>query len=244
MITLKDLTDNIKKFNSFAIICHIRPDGDSVGSSLALKEGLTLLGKKADVYCADSIPDKFLFIDDANSFATSICGEYDAYISVDCADEGRLGDLYFNYKKSKNTFNIDHHISNTHYAKFNYMVDNASNCENVFEVLKSLGVTFTKSIADKLLLGISTDTGNFAHKNVTSNTFMVASSLIDNGGDINKIHYEMFKRQSKARAKLISTVMSKIRYALNTHDIFKCIIAHLFCFVNILTPSIVSMLKI
>lgn len=214
MITLNDLALNINRYNSFAIVCHIRPDGDSVGSSLALKEGLISLGKRADVFCADAIPDKFAFIGGVDGFSTKIDGEYDAFISVDCAEEGRIGDLYFDFKKQKNTFNIDHHISNTRYAKVNYVVDTSSNCENIFEVLTALGVSITKDIANKLLLGISTDTGNFAHKNVTDNTFLVASKLVNCGGDINLIHYEMFKRQSKARAKLISKVMSKLRYAL------------------------------
>jgi phosphoesterase RecJ-like protein len=215
LITVKDFAEKLKKFNSFAIICHIRPDGDSVGSSLALKDGLILLGKKADVYCADVIPDKFSFIGGVDGFSTKIKGEYDAFVSVDCAEEGRLGDLYFDFIKCKNTFSIDHHISNTLYAKINYVFDNSSNCENIYDVLKALGVDINSSIANKLLLGISTDTGNFGQKNVTPKAFLVASDLMAKGGDINKIDYEMFKRQSKGRAKLLGTVMSKIRYALD-----------------------------
>ena len=200
---------------SFAIICHARPDGDAIGSSIGLQKGLQSLGKVADVFCVDDIPVKFSSIVKINGFRKTIDSDYDAFVAVDCADEGRLGDLYTEYAKCKNTFNLDHHVSNSKYAKFNLVEDNSSNCENVYNLLTSLKVDITKDIADALLMGISTDTGNFAHKGLKKSTFIVAGELVEKGADINKIYYQMFCAQTRERAKLFALVNSGIRYNLD-----------------------------
>ena len=74
------------------------------------------------------------------------------------------------------TVNVDHHISNTRYAKYNYVAGEASNCENVHGLLGLLNAVLTPEIANALLLGISTDTGNFNHKNVTEHTLKTAAA--------------------------------------------------------------------
>ena len=98
-----------------------------------------------------------------------------------------IADAYPLFQKSKNTFNVDHHISNGNYAKYNLVVDSAANCENVYNVITGLHIEIDKTIAERLLLGISTDTGNFMHSNVTSETLGVASELVACGGDLHKI---------------------------------------------------------
>ena len=214
MLKLNEIASLIKKYNSFAIICHIRPDGDAVGSAISLKLGLEKLNKKADVFCADEVPLKFNSIVNISCFKNVIENDYDAYISVDCSDEGRIGDLYIYYNKCRNTFNIDHHISNTRYAKYNYVFDSSSNCENIYNFLIELGVEIDSTIANSLLLGILTDTGNLSHKDVGKSTFNVVGELVDKGADLYTVYYEMFKRKTKQKAKLFTVVNSKIRYML------------------------------
>lgn len=211
----KQLANQLNKFESFAIICHVRPDGDAIGSAISLKKGLQTLGKKAEVFCDDVIPEKFQPLVDISVFSSTIGAKYDAFVAVDCADEYRLGNLYADFSKCKNTFNIDHHVSNTCYAKFNLVEDNSSNCENIYNLLTAMGVKISKDIADAILMGISTDTGNFAHKGLEKSTFVVAGELIEKGADINKIYYQMFCAQTRERAKLFALVNSSIRYALD-----------------------------
>ncbi len=211
----KQLANQLNKFESFAIICHVRPDGDAIGSAISLKKGLQVLGKKAEVFCDDIIPEKFKSLVDISVFSNTINDEFDAFVAVDCADENRLGNLYANFSKCKNTFNIDHHVSNTRYAKFNLVEDNSSNCENIYYLLTALNAEISKDIADAILMGISTDTGNFAHKGLEKSTFVVAGELIDKGADINRIYYQMFCAQTRERAKLFALVNSSIRYALD-----------------------------
>ncbi len=215
VVNLSDFSRELLKFNSFAIFCHMRPDGDTLGSSFALKLGLESLGKKTQLFSADAIPNKFDYLQLKSFYKDKLDGEYDAFVAVDCADEMRLGAFSVDFSKQRNTFNIDHHISNTKYAKYNYVFDNSSNSENVYELLKSLNVEISKDIANALMTGLCTDTGNFSHKNVTETSFLMASNLTKCGADINMIYNETFVKQTKNRAKLFSLVMDKLRYYLD-----------------------------
>ncbi len=215
MISITELATKLKKEKRVAIFPHIRPDGDTIGSAFALKLALGKVGVASDVVSGDAIPVRFNFLQVVKDVKNNLCGEYSAFIAIDCGDITRLGEFAEDYLKHKNTFNIDHHISNNRYGKENYVVDRAANCENVYELINALGVEIDSEIANLLAIGIVTDTGNFRHKNVTPETLLVASELVKKGADLNKIYYYMFTMQSKARAKLFGRVMSNIRYFLS-----------------------------
>ncbi|MBE5756188.1 MAG: bifunctional oligoribonuclease/PAP phosphatase NrnA [Clostridiales bacterium] len=212
---IKEFAKQLNNYDSFAIFCHYRPDGDTLGSGLALKLGLEKLGKRAEVFCDDEIPSKFDFLEEVKEVKREFFGEYQAFVAVDSAEIGRIGNYAEIFSKKKETFLLDHHISSTKYANVNVVIDNAANCENVYELLKELGVEFDKNIATILMMGLMTDTGNFAHSNVTENTFSVAKELMQYGVEINKINFNMFKRQSKERAHLFGLTMEKIRFFLD-----------------------------
>lgn len=214
-MTLKELANKLSKENRTAIICHVRPDGDTLGSGMALKFALDNLGIITDVVCFDPVPSRFFFLSDMRLIKQNYSGEYSALIAIDCADITRLGDGATAFLNHKNTYCIDHHISNTRYAKINYVVENSSNCENVLSLIEELGVTIDSKIANLLALGMVTDTGNFRHKNVKANTLYSAGKMVEKGADLNAIYFNMFTKQSKERAKLFGITMSKIRYFLD-----------------------------
>ena len=215
MINLKQLAEKLKTEKSVAIFCHMRPDGDTIGSAVALCLALRGLGKTADLYCSDAIPSRFSYLDGVDLFSSVVNGEYSCFVAVDCADLSRLGELGVDFSKKNNAYNIDHHVSNTDYARYNCMVDNASNCENIFDLINYLNAPITTPIANALATGVITDTGNFKHKSVTPKTLLVASELKKAGADFNQIIYRNFTEQTKERAKLFGLVMSKIRYLLD-----------------------------
>lgn len=218
MFSLVDLSAKLKREKSVALICHVRPDGDTLGSALALSLCLNNLGIKAEVVCDDAVPSRFLFLKSASLVKRELeqsIASYSALIAIDSADITRLGCFSEGFDAHKNTYSIDHHISNPRYAKYNYVVDNASNCENVLALIKEMGGQITTEMANLLAMGIMTDTGNFRHKNVTPSTLVSASELVEKGADLTEIYYHMFTKQSKARAKLFGLVMSKIRYFLD-----------------------------
>lgn len=212
--SITSLAKNLFLKKSVAIICHARPDGDTLGSALALALALKQNGAETDVYCSDAVPEKYLYLNGANEITAELKTDkvYDAYVAVDCADisrTGKFGDLFFG---NNFTYNIDHHVSNAYYAKRNYVKDRAANAENIYELLVAAEVEITQDIANALATGIVTDTGNFRHKNVTPETLNIAAALVDKGADLNGIYFNCFTAQTKARAKLYGIVMSRIRY--------------------------------
>ena len=211
-MTITDFASKIADFKSALIFSHVRPDGDTIGCAMALKEGLRSLGIRAETICAADIPSKYSgfplaaeYLHDAEK------GEYEAHIAVDCSTEQMFSNLSPLFFSTKNTFNLDHHVSNTKYARRNCVIDSASCCENVYMLLKELGVEITASIANSLMLGIVTDTGCFAHKNVTAATLSAAAELLAAGADLNHINYAMFKAQPIERARLFSRVTAGMK---------------------------------
>lgn len=215
-MTIKEISNRISKLKKVLVFSHNRPDGDTIGCGVALYYALKQLGIDCTLVCDSEIPDKFNFIcGDLYKKTSEITDSFDAHIAVDCSCDSMIGGAYNLFISNKNTFNIDHHVSNTKYAKFNYVLDNASCCENVYDLIKELNVEITKQIADSLLLGIITDTGAFAHSNTTSSTLLYASELVGLKADIHEIIQKMFKEQSKERAKLFSHTTNNISYYLD-----------------------------
>ncbi len=215
MVTLTEIANKLKDKTKIAIFSHVRPDGDTLGSALALKYALMKTGKTAEVFCDEPAPEKFLRLDSRfGEIKTELDGDYDCYFAVDVSDLTRLGKFTGEFASKKDCIVVDHHISNPRFAKYSFVKDVAANSENIYELLKIMNVPLDKTIATFLMTGIVTDTGAFYHKNVESETLRTASELLDYGVDLNGIIFYMFKAQSKERAKLLAMTMEKTRYYL------------------------------
>ncbi len=213
-MTLKDIAIELKRSSKILVFCHNRPDGDTLGSAFAIKRALEKLGKQVDVTCPSLIPDKYqpLGVIGKCLLPTDIKDVYDCHLAVDCSTEMMMGDGYAIFKRCKNTVNVDHHVSNSRYAKLNFVEDRASCCEIIYNLICEMGVDFDVDMAESALLGVITDTGNFMHSNVTESTFFVASRLVAKGADSHKIAYQMFKSQRVERAKLNVHVLNGMRF--------------------------------
>ncbi len=217
-MTLKEIAAELNKFSSVLIFCHTRPDGDTLGSATALKIALEKQGKRADIACESAVPEKFSFVPGVGSVVNNVkelSFRYDAHVAVDCSVEGMMGDLYHYFVKNKNTFNIDHHISNSNYAKYNYVENRAACCEIIYGLLKAVDLEIDADVATCLMLGVCTDTGYFIHSNVTADTLYISSELFKKGGRLQEIGKKLFKTQKKARALLYADVMNRIRFYLD-----------------------------
>ena len=213
MITLRELAQKLNGEKSVAIFCHVRPDGDAIGSACALKNALESIGINAKVFCDDDIPQRFSYIVSEDDLSREdLSCEYDAFVAVDSAEISRLGKYALDFGSHKNTFNIDHHISNPRYAKVNYVCDTPANVVNVYNLIPELKADISEKTANLLAMGLMTDTGNFTHQNVDANAFALAGELVKLGANQNTIYYHNFKKQTKQRAKLFGMVMSKLRY--------------------------------
>ncbi len=212
MIKLNELSKKIKGESKFALFLHIHPDGDAVGSSLALMLALKKIGIEADVFCEDKIPEKFSYLKGVNVIQNALNCTYPAFMALDSGDLNRLGKFSVEFENHKNTYSIDHHISNTYYAKTNYVCDLPSNSENVYNLINELQIEIDSDIANCLATGIITDTGNLKHKGVKSETIRILANLVELGADLNLINYKTFNEQTKERANLFGITMSKIKY--------------------------------
>ena len=220
---LTDIVNELKKSYKVGVFCHVRPDGDSLGSGLGLCLALKNAGKTAVMMCEDPVPERlkiFPATDDVQA-QLPLDDEFDLLVSVDCADITRMGVFSTYYRKFKGTtINIDHHISNDRYAKLNYVCECPATCEIVPAVLNAAGMPVTKDVADLLAMGLLTDSGNFSHKDVTAETFSVAALLRSAGADFSRIGYELFSRQTKSRALLYVRVLNSMRFCLDDKLVF------------------------
>jgi len=216
--TLEEIAARVKRARSAVILTHMRPDGDAIGSALALSCALDALGIEHCVCDESELPSNLAFLEGLEKIEKKPDPQAELYIAVDSSDEPRLGALADDFRlavKKRDTINIDHHVSNTRYAKYNYVRECSANCMNIAALIEAMGVPFNKSMAEYLLLGLLTDSGNFSHDDVTEETFLTAAKLVKAGADIRFLNYNLFKKQPRARAELYADTMSRIRYFLD-----------------------------
>ncbi len=214
--TLRQIAERILKAKDVLILTHMRPDGDAYGSALALSAALDNLHIRNQVCDESEIPSNLAFIKGVEKVEKKPTKAYDLIVAVDCSDERRLGalqDLFLSANRKKiDTVNIDHHVSNDRFAKYNFVQECAANCMNVAKLIAYMGAPLDKRTAEYLLVGLLTDSGAFSHDDVGEETLLLAAKLVKAGADISYYHYHLFKKQPKERAALFARVMEKIRY--------------------------------
>jgi len=215
---MKEIAKILKESAGVTIFTHMRPDGDAIGSALSLYLALQQLNIPSEVVDESDIPAKYFYFSITKIIKKYPEHDYPTYVAVDSSDEGRFGALSETFvagERKKATINIDHHISNTRFAKYNYVKCCSANCENMLELFDEMGVFLTKEMAEVLMLGLLTDSGNFTHNDVTERTFSTAARLVKAGVDVNAVNYNLISKQSKARADLYAYTINNIRYKLN-----------------------------
>ena len=214
--SLKQIADRLRRAKSVAIFSHTNPDGDAIGSALALSCALESLGINTQVCIESDLPSNLQFVEGLGKITKAPTAAYDLLVCVDCSELQRLGALseeFFLAKRKKiDTVCVDHHISNHGFCTYDFVRSCAANCMHIATLIAYLGVSFDKKMAEYLLLGLLTDSGNFSHDDVDEESFLLGAQLVKAGADICKLNYQLFKKQPKQRAKLFGKVMSGIRY--------------------------------
>ena len=212
MVIYKEIFDKIKKCKKVAVISHKSPDGDCLGSGLALYHVIKKFDKYVDLYCDDEIHEnfKFLVADLYNNEFKNV--NYDLIISVDCGDLTRLGKFEAYYVDCKNTINIDHHATNDNYGKLNCVeIDRSSTCELLYDIFTYNNCDIDLNIATALYSGLATDTGCFMHNNTKEHTHIVAGKLIEKGIDLDYLHYNLFKKKSLSELRLLEESLKTLQ---------------------------------
>ena len=212
------ILEAIREHHSFCIVGHVRPDGDCIGSQLALALALRHEGKQVTVWNQDSVPQKYKFLNREGLLEKPRSGEaFDCVIATDCASFERLGKAGECVARRKLLINIDHHVSNPRYGDINWVSPReASTGELIYRLIKVARWPITPAIADLLFTAISTDTGSFQYPTSRPGTFHTGAELVTRGANLAKICDEVYQSYPLSRAKLLKHVYSKFRLA--DHD--------------------------
>lgn len=213
MMIIESALYPIHQSNQIALFAHIQPDGDTIGSCLALSELLRAFGKSVDLYCQDEVPVSLHFLQGIEQFQSEYNENmpYDLTIAVDCSDEGRMGIFSNLYQSGRHTMNIDHHISNTMYAETN-LVDStaAATGEIIYSIVKSFDIKPNKLIAEVLYTAISTDTGGFRFQNTTAESYRIGADLIDCGIDVGRITTLLYSTNRIEKIRLLGKALDSL----------------------------------
>ena len=214
---MKKAIDIIKKYNKFLIVSHKYPDGDSIGSQIALALGLLKIGKKAYIYNEDPPTDRYSRFKRINLIHTDKKDfDEEVIFALDSAELNRIGFIKDEIDFTKPIINIDHHISNENFGDINIVKPYySSTAEIIYELLNRL-TELDEEIATYLYIGILTDTGSFRYPNTTSHSLRVASKLVNYGVVASQISEFIWFTDPPARIKLLGDVLQNI----TLHDKF------------------------
>jgi phosphoesterase RecJ-like protein len=210
-----EICDAIHGRRRFLISSHARPDGDSIGSQLAMAYALEVLGKDVRIVNADPAPEHYLeFPGVARIEITRELIERpgsagdEALIVMESSDLERTGVAGLD---GRFTINIDHHQGNTSFGTINWIDQSAAACgEMVFDVIEALGVPLTIEIATHVYLAILTDTGSFHYSNITPKTFDICRRLVQAGVNPAAMARRVFDQNSFGKLKLIGALLAEM----------------------------------
>ena len=216
--TALKILEIIKGASKVCVVGHIRPDGDCIGSQLALTLALESQGMEVMCWNQDPAPAKLKFMDTKGRFQPPSSGhQFDLVIAVDAASYDRLGEVAAFIQDRHKLINIDHHPSNTRYGDINWIASaSASSGEMVYQLIQAAKWPLTKEIANCLFTAISTDTGSFQYPSTSQATFVTAGHLVEKGANLGMICDEVYQSYSLSRVRLLKRVYNQFKLTENT----------------------------
>jgi phosphoesterase RecJ-like protein len=206
------IVDAIRSRQRFVLSSHARPDGDSIGSQLAMAYALRDMGKHAELVNFDAAPPQLMGFPGVPDIriAPAVDGSFDASIIMECSDLARTGvtglDRAF-------VINVDHHPGNKAYGNINWFDAGAAACaEMVFDLVEALRVPLSKEIATHIYLAILTDTGSFHYSSISPRTFDICRQLLEAGVDPVRVSRQVFDSNSMGRLRLMASVLGGMTF--------------------------------
>jgi phosphoesterase RecJ-like protein len=208
---IQQILEAVRSRRRFVLSSHSRPDGDSIGSQLAMASALRALGKEVRVVNADPAPGPLMAFPGVPDIeiADRADGEYDAAIIMECGDLARTG-----VKGLGHFFviNIDHHPGNTGFGQINWFDSSAAACgEMVYTLVRAMGVPFSLEIATHVYLAILTDTGSFHYSSISPRTFDICRECLEAGVDPVLVARNVYDSNNMGRLKLFGSVLSAMQ---------------------------------
>lgn len=214
-MSIDKIIDTLKNKESFMLTTHMNPEGDAIGSTLALALALSSLGKKVTVNTADPVPGILKFLPSSNMVqqVKTVNERFDAVIVLDCGDLERVGFLKKDNIPSDILINIDHHKTNLGFGTINLVEEAVASADMVYTIIKKMGIPVTTDIAVCIYTAIMTETGSFRYTNTTDHTLRVAGEMISYGADPAVIADNVYNRNSVGRINLLVLVLSTLKFS-------------------------------
>jgi bifunctional oligoribonuclease and PAP phosphatase NrnA len=215
--TFEQIGKVLREQHEFVVLSHVRPDGDALGSQLALGLSLKKLGKNVRIWNEEGVLEKYSFLPRAELLTKPppTAEHVEVAIALDTAIQNRLGTTLASVASAKIWINIDHHLTNPRYGDL-VIIDPAAPAtgEIIFRLIKSQGLPFDHDIAENLFVAISTDTGSFQYPKTSTRTFQTAAELIRDGDlDIGRISQQLYENYPRRRLELLRELLRTMHFS-------------------------------
>jgi bifunctional oligoribonuclease and PAP phosphatase NrnA len=212
--TLDQIVETLRTRDNFTLMSHIRPDGDALGTIIALGLALKGAGKKVTLWNEDGVSEKFRYLPgwEMVSKPPTEPVDIEVGIALDTASQLRLGTSLKAVKSAKLWINVDHHISNEGYGDLYYIDSTAPAAgQIIYELIDAAKFPMTTEIADNLFAAISTDTGSFQYPNTTARTYEIAAALIRAGVKVGDLSQKMYESYPLRRLYLLRELLNVLK---------------------------------
>jgi len=210
--TLDEMIEVLRKAPKLALFSHVSPDGDCIGSMLAMGLALEKMGKEVSFYNPNPVPSYLSFLPGSSRIRQELPSpQPKTLLFVDCTDLGRVNMSRSEIREDSTVLNLDHHISNLFFGDFNWVDAHACAVGEVaLTLINKLGVELDVDIATNLYTAILTDSGCFEYSNTTAQTHRLTADLLDKGVDMSRIHNNIFDQKPLAQIKLLQCALSEL----------------------------------
>lgn len=211
---LQAIVSILKGRGSVAILSHVRPEGDTLGSALACHLALKALGKEVATFNPDPVPKNLRALPGAGEVirANRLPRPFDCYLVVDATDPSRVGGLLNGVPTGSVVINIDHHISNTHFGTYNWVdPDAAATGEMIYYLIQEMGLALSRDVATNLYVAILTDTGSFHFANTTPRALRTAAMLVEAGVVPHEVAGLLFDQREAGELRVLGTLLTRMQ---------------------------------
>ena len=214
---MNSIIQQFNNSNKIIVVTHAHPDGDAIGSLIAMGMSLEALNKKITLYCESLIPAVYRFLPEVHRVVNKIGNlNYDMAVILDCGDLSRVGQTVSYLEQIPVIVNIDHHVTNTRFGHLQLIDTSAcATAEIVYRLIKQMGLTFSKSVATSIYTGILADTGSFRFSNTNKAAFAICQEMVEIGVDPHNIAQHVYGTYSLSRIKLLNLALDSIELSEN-----------------------------
>lgn len=243
---MREIIEALNTSKNVLLATHIDPDGDAIGSLIAMGLALEAAGKRVVMYNESPIPGPYRFLSgvDRVTCAAPPINDCDVAVIIDCGDLQRLGQIADTMEGFPRLINVDHHATNTRFGYLSLIDPEAcASAELIYQVILALGIQITAPIATALYTGILTDTGSFRFTNTSQKTFSICEALVAAGAEPAEVAKHLYGQYSIGRLKLLNMALNSIEISHNGKLSLMAVTRHMLMESGTVPDDVVGMIN-